>query len=582
MEKGKHVLRFAGFELDQRRAELRDASGSPIRLRPKSFDMLHLFAANAGRVVTKQELMEAIWPNVHVGEDSLFQCIHEIRTALADDGRSLIKVISGRGYLFDAEVAGLPASPDVQAGPDTVATEHERTSAPDAEIQPAPTAHRQSFRGLRGWAAIVVSFCALIGFAVAAQAIAPRLIFSRKPPVVMVMPITTASDDAQTVSTAGNVTERLSDGLARIDTIRVVTSRTKPATALLAGVSASVADADFLVNGELERSANAWTLEARMTDTATGEVTWTTSVSVDSAQTEPTIQQSRLTAGLGHELALRINASLYPDTRGIALSSPVDNAKVVVEQAIASINQTTRERFATAQAMLENGLTGEPDNVDLQVTLAALQTRGIQMVWYSPAEMTAAESRARSLLERALQAKPRYLPGMEAYCRFLTATNNFVESLVACARVLNLDPWNGGALYQLGLTQLQLGRTEDALATFQQADVIDTPAVSRWTWKIGIGWAHLMLGHNDQAVEWIKKSIAITPASGRPYLLLAAALQRAGRPDEAKVALAKGMALRPNSTALNVLPPERNASPAFVETSVGIVQTMVEVGLPKN
>lgn len=575
---GGEVLRFAGFELDQRRAELRDAGGGPIRLRPKSFDMLHLFAANAGRVVSKQELMEAIWPNIHVGEDSLFQCIREIRTALGDDERSLIKVVSGRGYLFDAEVSGVPAALGVQAGPEAAATEDERTMA----VFAAPPKQRPFFRGLHGWAAIFVSFCAVIGFAVAAPAIAPNLIFSRKPPVVMVMPITTASGDVQVMAAAGNVTERLSDGLARIDTIRVVTSRTKPATALLAGVSASVTDADLLVNGELERNADAWTLEARLTDTATGEVKWTTSVSVDTENIEPAVQQMRLAAGLGHELALRINASLYPDTRGIALNSPSDNAKVVVEQAIASINQTTRERFATAQAMLENGLIGEPENVDLQVTLAALQTRGIQMVWYSPTEVTAVESRARSLLERALQAKPRYLPGLEAYCRFLTATNNFVESLVACARVLNLDPWNGGALYQLGLTQLQLGRTEDALATFKQADGFDTPVVSRWTWKIGIGWAYLMLGRNDEAVEWIQKSIAITPASGRPYLLLAAALQRAGHPDQAKAALAKGLALRLNSTARNVLPPERNASPAFVEASVGIVRTMVEVGLPEN
>ncbi len=576
------MLRFAGFELDQRRAELRDADGSPVRLRPKTFDMLYLFAANAGRIVSKQELMEAIWPNIHVGEDSLFQCIREIRTALGDEERSLIKVVSGRGYMFDAEVTGAPADLVVQTESVSTATKEERTTAPSAEMHAAPAARQQSFRGLRGWAAIVVSFCAILGLAAAAPAIAPNLIFSRKPPVVMVMPIAAANSDAQSASMAGNVTERLSDGLARIDTIRVVTSRTKPATALLAGVSASVVDADFLVNGELQRSPNAWTLEARMTDTATGEVKWTTSVSVGTDEIETSVQQSRLAAGLGHELALRINASLYPDAGGIALNSPADNAKVVVEQAVASINQTTRERFATAQVMLENALTEEPDNVDLQVTLAALQTRGIQMVWYGPVEMTASETRARSLLERALHAKPRYLPGLEAYCRFLTATNNFVESLVACARVLNLDPWNGGALYQLGLTQLQLGRTEDALATFKQADGFDTPAVSRWTWKIGIGWAYLMLGRNDEAVEWIKKSIAITPASGRPYLLLAAALQRAGHPDEAKAALAKGMALRPNSTALNVRPPDRNASPAFVEASVGIVQTMVDVGLPRN
>ena len=451
------MLRFAGFELDRRRAELRDAGGSPIRLRPKSFDMLHLFAANAGRVVSKQELMEAIWPNIHVGEDSLFQCIREIRTALGDDGRSLIKVVSGRGYMFDAEVSGLSASAD--AGPAPATTENERARETPAEIHAAPTTQRPSFRGVRGWIAIAVSFCAVVGFAVAAPVIAPNLIFPRKPPVVMVMPIVTTGNDAQLASMARNVTERLSDGLARIDTIRVVTSQTKPATALLAGVAAPVAGADFLVSGELQRSPDAWTLEARMTDTATGEVKWTTSVSIDTEKTAPAVQQSRLAAGVGHELALRMNASLYPDAKGIALNSPADNAKVVVEQAIASINQTTRERFATAQAMLENGLTSEPDNVDLQVTLAALQTRGIQMVWYSPIEMTASETRARSLLEHALQAKPRYLPGLEAYCRFLTATNNFVESLVACARVLKFDPWNGGALYQLGLTQLQLGRT---------------------------------------------------------------------------------------------------------------------------
>ena len=101
---GIDVLRFAGFELDQRRAELRDGGGSPIRLRPKTFDMLNLLAANSGRVVSKQELMEAIWPNVHVGEDSLFQCIREIRAVLGDNQRQILRNISGRGYLFDAVV----------------------------------------------------------------------------------------------------------------------------------------------------------------------------------------------------------------------------------------------------------------------------------------------------------------------------------------------------------------------------------------------------------------------------------------------------------------------------------------------
>ncbi len=81
------MLRFSGFELDSERAELRRPDGETIRLRPKTLEILRLLAGEAGRVLSKQQLMEAVWPNVHVGEDSLFQCIREIRTALGDDKR---------------------------------------------------------------------------------------------------------------------------------------------------------------------------------------------------------------------------------------------------------------------------------------------------------------------------------------------------------------------------------------------------------------------------------------------------------------------------------------------------------------
>ena len=62
--------------------------------------------------------MEAVWPNVHVGEDNLFQCIREIRTALGDDKRQMVRVISGRGYLFEAEVTEVaaPAAPQEVTG----------------------------------------------------------------------------------------------------------------------------------------------------------------------------------------------------------------------------------------------------------------------------------------------------------------------------------------------------------------------------------------------------------------------------------------------------------------------------------
>jgi DNA-binding winged helix-turn-helix (wHTH) protein/tetratricopeptide (TPR) repeat protein len=574
------VLRFADFELDQRRAELRGPDGEAIRLRPKPFAMLQILAANAGRVVGKQELMDAVWPKVHVGEDSLFQCIREIRAALGDDRRQLIKVVSGRGYLFEAEVSN---EPDRLTAPTEPAVSSngladEAGTGPGPEIK-TERAKRWLFPfGMGGPAVVatVVGLCAVVGFAVATPIFAPDLIFERKPPAFAMMPIVDATNDPQTALMAVNVTDRLTDGLAKIGNIRVVAPRPGATSVSQQDARALSAHADFVVNGELQRGERSWSVQARMTSTATGEVRWVTSVAVNMENDDLALQQSRLAAGLGHALGVRINALLHSD--GLAAG----NAKIVIEQATAFINQTTRERFSEAQKMLENALAQDPDNVDLKVALAAHLLRGFQMSWYSAADRAAAEDNAQAMLQRALRANPGYLPALEGYCRFLVATNRFVESMVACAQTLTFDPWSGMALYNLGLAQLQLGRFEDALASFKQADRYDTPEVSRWTWLLGAGWTYMLMGRPEEALPWLQRSIAITSASGRIHLLVAVAYQQLGRPDEAKVNLAKLLELRPGSTARNISLPSKNASPSYLEANDRLVRAGVEIGLPEN
>jgi hypothetical protein len=78
----------------------------------------------------------------------------------------------------------------------------------------------------------------------------------------------------------------------------------------------------------------------------------------------------------------------------------------------------------------------------------------------------------------------------------------------------------------------------------------------------------------------LERSIAITRASGRPYLLLAVAYQRLGRPEEARQLRQKGLpcgSARRRSTS-----PTENASPFFLEASERLIRTMVEVGLPES
>ena len=102
------VLRFDRFALDLARGCLR-AGDEEIDLRPKTFEVLCHLAENAGRLVPKQELFEAVWPNVTVCDDSLVQCVRELRQRLGDDDRQLIKTVSRRGYLLNATVSPEPA-----------------------------------------------------------------------------------------------------------------------------------------------------------------------------------------------------------------------------------------------------------------------------------------------------------------------------------------------------------------------------------------------------------------------------------------------------------------------------------------
>jgi DNA-binding winged helix-turn-helix (wHTH) protein/tetratricopeptide (TPR) repeat protein len=513
------VLRFAGYELDSKRAELRGPDGEAIKLRPKSFDMLWLLATRARRVLSKQELIEAVWPDVHVSEDGLFQCIREIRSALGDDQRERIRLVSGRGYMLDAEVSNEPVP--IAAG-----------GKPDVP-------------------------------------------FGAKPPTIAVMPMTTPANDPQLAEMAANVGERLTGGLARIERLRVVT----PAQ------GANATAADFVVSSELQKSGEAWEARARMTSTSTGEVRWSHSVAVPADEVDLALQQSRLAAALGHPLALRINAlqnSAALMEGGGEGELPAGHAKVVIEQATAIINQTTRERFRAAQEMLEKALAADPDNVDLQVALASHLLRGIQCVWYDPADVPATENAAQALLERALQAKPHYLPVLEAYGRFQTATNRLSESLIACGRTLSFDPWHGVALFNLGIAQILQGRFEEALATFQQADAFDTPPFARWTWLLGAGLTCTLMECYEEALPWLERSLTITPGTGRTHFVLAAVYQQLGRGEDAKAAMAQGLELRPGSTTRNFSLPRKNASPSFIAASERITQIVAGLGLPAH
>jgi DNA-binding winged helix-turn-helix (wHTH) protein len=92
------VLRFDAFTLDLARSTLRRGDKA-LPLRRQSFDVLRCLAEHAGKVVSRDELIEAVWTAPPARpEDSVVQCIKDIRLALGDDTRWIVKTVPGRGY----------------------------------------------------------------------------------------------------------------------------------------------------------------------------------------------------------------------------------------------------------------------------------------------------------------------------------------------------------------------------------------------------------------------------------------------------------------------------------------------------
>src|SRR3954471_21003147 len=114
---------FGPFRLDPGNARLlRD--GRPVALTPKAFDLLHHLAGRPQRLVTKKELLEAVWPDVIVSDASVKVCVREIRKALDDGARTptYIETVHRRGYRFIGSAASVSPEADTRSSRASAAT----------------------------------------------------------------------------------------------------------------------------------------------------------------------------------------------------------------------------------------------------------------------------------------------------------------------------------------------------------------------------------------------------------------------------------------------------------------------------
>jgi TolB-like protein len=103
------TLRVGDVLLDLGAGCLRGDDGAEIALRPKAFDLLAVLVHNPRRTLSRDELLDAVWPGVTVTEESVTQCVREVRRAIGDPDGHLLRTVARRGYRLDLGV--VPVTP---------------------------------------------------------------------------------------------------------------------------------------------------------------------------------------------------------------------------------------------------------------------------------------------------------------------------------------------------------------------------------------------------------------------------------------------------------------------------------------
>lgn len=555
--------RFGEFILDPARYELRRGE-EVLRLQPKTWDVLRYLVDNPGRLVTKDELLAAVWPGVVVTENSLTRCIMEVRRVLDDDAASprFIDTVPRRGYRWIAAAQ----SPPEPAGPAEVASiapgppgapPEATTAAPSLPDLPSRRA-----RGLLGLLALgaVTALVAVLWFVNRPDPSGPGSL--------AVLPLTNLSSEADLQYLADGMTEDLIDAFARTGGLKVV-SRTS-SFALGKGAHDPQALANelgvrWLLTGSLRREGQQLRINLELVEAGSGYQAWSggfnrsldglremqfeivaTVLAQIAPQLEPAKPPRVAGAGtsfdayqaflLGRDYFNRKPPGWEPRARSafeaaIAADPGLSRAYAglsLVESATAyyaADPATNRER---AQAAANRALEIEPD---LALGHAAL---GLLEMVRPDGDAAAAERHLR----RALELDPSLVDARLWLADALEATDRVAEARTQFSQALATDPLNPGPLLKLARSYSAAGDYANARRMYNRLLQLPQPPVGA---ALGLYNLSRSYGRLEDALRWAREFARTAPAEqgARPGLLEADIWARLGRPREALALIEK-------------------------------------------
>ncbi len=528
------ILRFGRFALNPNTASL-SCVGQEVPLRPKSFDVLLHLARNPGRVVSKDELFQFVWPNVIVTDNSLVQCISDIRVALADETQLILKTVARRGYLFAAAVNELDEAP---------AQHFVRAT----EILPGATSGKLTLGRPPIYAAALVVGMAILSAAGAAwwwgpgtsrddaATIAPRATRSS----IAVLPFVTLGAAPAGDYFAVGLTEDITAALGRFSELTVLSPKAVnpyKGTTLSPEKIGRDLKVRYIASGSIRRSAKRVRVTIQLTSTADGRLLW-----ADQYEQEPAgifAIQDDITRRIAGALAVRLTN--VEEARVAAKPPGSLEAYDLVLRGRDVMSRLTRSATSNARDLFERAIALDSNYAAAHIGLGNVDLRAIHHGW-TPDPVAALE-RAKNHALQAIALDEFNPHGHALLGRIYARLRDYDRAVDALKRAMALNPSDSDNYSGLGDALLWSGDVNGAIAALQSAAQVDPQLSTQDLFNLGA--AYFLAGDNARAAHVFERAAARNEGNAFIQAMLAAIYQDAGRPAEARRALAEMRRLNP-------------------------------------
>jgi TolB-like protein/tetratricopeptide (TPR) repeat protein len=512
---------FDNFSLDTDRREL-CRGPEVIAIAPQVFDLLGYLIGNRERVVSKDDLISAIWQGRAVSDVALTTRLNAVRKAIGDSGdeQRLIKTFPRKGVRFVAAVREAPTTATVTGSP-------------------SPAAGK---------------------------------------PSLVVLPFANLSPDPAQDYFVDGVTESLTTDLSRMAGIFVIgrntafTYKGKHVDLKQVGRELGVR---YVLEGSVQRAGSRMRINVQLIDAETGNHLW--GERFDKQVADLFDMQDEI----GARLANQLGTELVTVEARRAARAPHPDSMDLYFQGMAYLNRgTDPASLSQARPFFEQALRLDAANVEAMVGIADVDTmRATSMLIDRTAPLRVVEaSLARILAHTPNHARAHCLMGVVQIF-----TKRAAQGIAECERALALNRNLATAHAWIGLGKCNLGQAEETEAHIMEAFRLSPRDNKASSWMNTAGVAQSYLGADEVAVHWFKRSIE-TNRNIAPFVhfYLAAALAHLGRIEDARTSVLAGLALDPNFSLVQFHVSSPTDHPTCLVQRARIAHGLRKAGLPQK